>query len=73
MSSLIFHGDTLHLPMHFTKIIHEVELGVLIGMPGRDIPQHKAHQHIGGYFLAIDFTNRDLGPMFKKDGAPWCL
>ena len=29
--------------------------------------------HIAGFFLAIDFTNRELGPMFKKDGATWDL
>ena len=28
---------------------------------------------MAGYFLAIDFTNRGLGSIHKKDGAPWCL
>ena len=37
MSSVIFNDQTLELPKHFTKIVHEVELGILIGMPARNI------------------------------------
>ena len=29
--------------------------------------------HISGYFLGIDFTNRSLQDDFKRDGADWSL
>ena len=29
--------------------------------------------HIGSYFLGIDFTNRALQDDFKRDGADWSL
>ena len=32
-----------------------------------------ALKHVSAYFVTIDFTNRNLGAMFRKDGAPWCL
>jgi acylpyruvate hydrolase len=55
------------------KVVHEVELGILIGMTGKNIQREHALDHVAGYFLAIDFTNRGLGLQYKKDGAPWCL
>ena len=73
MSSVLLSGQPLKLPSHFTKVVHEVELGVVIGMTGKNIKARNALDHIAGYFLSIDFTNRGLGMMFKKDGAPWCL
>ncbi len=73
MSSVIFNGEPLKLPAHFDSITHEVELGLVVGMSGRDIKPANALKHIEACFLAIDFTNKSLGAQFKKDGAPWCL
>ncbi|RKP25262.1 hypothetical protein SYNPS1DRAFT_15920 [Syncephalis pseudoplumigaleata] len=39
---------------------HEVELGVVIGKPGRDIPAVEASQYVAGYVLAVDLTARNL-------------
>ena len=41
-------------------IHHEVEMGVVVGMNGRDIKKEDALKHIAGYFVGIDFTNRGL-------------
>jgi 2-keto-4-pentenoate hydratase/2-oxohepta-3-ene-1,7-dioic acid hydratase in catechol pathway len=73
LSSVIFDGEPLRLPAHFDSIAHEVELGLVVGMSGKDIKPQNALKHIQACFLAIDFTNRGLGAQFKKDGAPWCL
>ena len=35
-----------------------VELGVVIGKGGRDIPVASARSHIAGYFLGLDMTGR---------------
>ena len=73
LSSVIFDKEPLKLPNSFDKVFHEVELGVVLGMQGKNIHPDDVKKHISGYFLAIDFTNRGLGAQFKKDGAPWCL
>ena len=43
------------------KIVHEVELGVFICKGGKKIPKQNALDHVGGHFLAIDFS--DLGTL----------
>ncbi|GAA5868261.1 hypothetical protein JCM1840_005617 [Sporobolomyces johnsonii] len=50
---------------------HEVELGVIIGQGGRDIPADKAMDHIAGYCLAIDYTARNVQDAAKAKGLPW--
>lgn len=37
LSSVIFNGEPLRLPEHFDKVCFEVELGLVIGMAGKDI------------------------------------
>ena len=37
MSSVIFNQEPLVLPSHFDKVFHEVELGLVVGKPGKDI------------------------------------
>lgn len=36
----------------------EAELGVVIGRPGKDIPAARAHEHIAGYLVADDLSDR---------------
>ncbi|KAJ7772936.1 hypothetical protein DFH07DRAFT_866117 [Mycena maculata] len=50
---------------------HEVELGVVIGKGGRDIPQADAESYVAGYALAVDMTARNLQDQVKKRGLPW--
>ncbi|KZS90033.1 hypothetical protein SISNIDRAFT_444786 [Sistotremastrum niveocremeum HHB9708] len=50
---------------------HEVELAVVIGKSGRDIPAHSAGAHVAGYALAIDMTARNVQDAVKKKGLPW--
>ena len=37
MSSLIFNGEALALPAGWEQVVHEVELGVMIGKAGKNI------------------------------------
>jgi 2-keto-4-pentenoate hydratase/2-oxohepta-3-ene-1,7-dioic acid hydratase in catechol pathway len=39
---------------------YEVELGVVIGVAGRDIPRAHAYDHVFGYTIINDVTARDL-------------
>ncbi|KZT70092.1 hypothetical protein DAEQUDRAFT_725704 [Daedalea quercina L-15889] len=50
---------------------YEVELGLVIGKTGRDIPQADADSHIAGYALAVDMTARNMQEVVKKKGHPW--
>ena len=63
---------------HMGKVIHhkaterldwEVELAVVMGRKGRDIPREKVYDYIFGYTVCLDMTARDLqrihGQWFK--------
>jgi len=53
-------GD-VRLDTQLTQLLdYEVELALVIGRTGRDIPRAQAMQHIFGYTIANDFTARDL-------------
>jgi 2-keto-4-pentenoate hydratase/2-oxohepta-3-ene-1,7-dioic acid hydratase in catechol pathway len=43
-----------------TKLDWEVELAVVIGRKGRDIPKAKAYDHVFGYTICLDMTAREL-------------
>lgn len=43
-----------------------MELGVVIGKTGLNIPQAQAMDYVGGYALALDMTDLDL--IFKRVG-----
>ena len=40
---------------------------------GSNIPKEKAMEHVGGYFLALDLTDRDFQKVAKQKGFPWTL
>jgi 2-keto-4-pentenoate hydratase/2-oxohepta-3-ene-1,7-dioic acid hydratase in catechol pathway len=52
-----------------TKLDWEVELAVIIGRKGRDIPKDKAYDYVFGYTICLDMTARELqrqhGQWFK--------
>ena len=78
-----FHSFSLHLISRVTV----VELGLVIGTPGRDISQADALEHIAGYSefpspslryfllrsvaLAVDMTARNVQEVAKSKGLPW--
>ncbi|MEK7210880.1 MAG: fumarylacetoacetate hydrolase family protein, partial [Candidatus Binatota bacterium] len=51
------------------KLDYEIELAVIIGRKGRDIPKEKVYDYIFGYTICLDMTARDLqrrhGQWFK--------
>jgi 2-keto-4-pentenoate hydratase/2-oxohepta-3-ene-1,7-dioic acid hydratase in catechol pathway len=46
----------------------EVELTIVIGAGGRDIPEDRAYEHIFGYTVANDVTVRDVQ---RRHGGQW--
>ncbi|MEF2978853.1 fumarylacetoacetate hydrolase family protein [Subtercola sp. YIM 133946] len=53
-------NDAIIRPPETLALDYEVELAVVIGMPGRRIPRASAARHIAGYMLANDVTARDV-------------
>lgn len=50
-----------------------MELGVVVGQRGRDIPVSRAKEFISGYTLALDMTARNFQETARKAGTPWTL
>ncbi len=55
-------------PQISKKWDYEAELALVIGKPGRNIPMDKAMDHIFGYCLANDISQRDLQ---RAHGGQW--
>jgi acylpyruvate hydrolase len=83
-SSLIAHQEPIRRPRESTALDYEAELAVVIGKPGRRIPQEQALDHVAGYSLFNDATIRDfqlrtpqwtMGKNFDGTGSfgPWLV
>src|SRR5271169_1348165 len=83
-SSLIAHREPIRRPHESTAVDYEAELAVVIGKPGRRIPEEQALDHVAGYSLFNDATVRDfqlrtpqwtMGKNFDATGAfgPWLV
>jgi len=70
-SSVIYDEGCIVIPPYSRDCHHEAELAVLIGTPGKDIPEDQALAHVAGYGVAIDLTLRDVQAELKKKGLPW--
>lgn len=79
-TSLALNPKSITLPRaKNNRIDHEVELGVFFKKSGKNIQEQDVGQYIGGYFLAIDFTDRgiilyygiELQSLAKQKGFPW--
>ncbi|MDR7161995.1 fumarylacetoacetate hydrolase family protein, partial [Arthrobacter sp. BE255] len=57
--SLIGPHDDLALPQESDAVDWEAELAVIIGKPGRRIPEAQAAEHIAGYAVLNDVSMRD--------------
>lgn len=75
-SSVMGSERTVRIPVVNGKRIsenlqNEVEMVIVIGKEGEDIPESKALDHVFGYAVGIDFTLRDLQSQQKEKGLPW--
>jgi 2-keto-4-pentenoate hydratase/2-oxohepta-3-ene-1,7-dioic acid hydratase in catechol pathway len=53
---------------HSSQLDWEAELAVVIGKPGRDIPEARAMDHVFGYTCANDVSVRDVQ---RRHGGQW--
>ena len=61
------------LPLGASEIHHEVELGVVIGSRCSSVTESNIPDHIGGYFLALDMTDRNRQKSAQTKGLPWTV
>src|ERR1700694_6007478 len=60
-TTVIGPGEAIPYPQGLTtRLDWEVELGVVIGLGGRDIPEARALDHVFGYTVFNDVSARDL-------------
>lgn len=64
-SAIIGPNDDIVQPRGSTKLDWEVELGVVIGTKAKYISEERALEHVSGYFLANDVSER----AFQSEGT----
>jgi 2-keto-4-pentenoate hydratase/2-oxohepta-3-ene-1,7-dioic acid hydratase in catechol pathway len=57
-SAICGPNDDVEIPPGAQKVDWEVELGVVIGRPGRYIPKQRALEHVAGYCVVNDISER---------------
>ena len=57
-STVIGPNDDVEIPLHAEKTDWEVELGVVIGRPGKYVPLERALDHVAGYCVVNDVSER---------------
>ena len=72
-SSVIFNNESIVIPKMSHCVHHEVELGLVISMDGKNIPEKNAMDYVLGYVIALDITARDIQSDAKKKGHPWSI
>lgn len=72
-TALLAEGEPIRLPPFPGGIDYEVEMVVLIGGGGRNIPRAGARGHVGGYGVGLDLTARELQTEAKRKGTPWAI
>ncbi len=74
--SLGTHGQKVQIPSYADELDYEFELAIVIGKSGKDIPREEAMDHVFGFMIYNDFSERviqgremsvGLGPAKGKD------
>jgi len=72
-TAIIPNGGRIFIPPISKEVHHEVELTVLIGEGGKNIPRSSALKHVAGYGIGLDMTLRDIQAEAKKKSLPWTV
>jgi len=59
-TALVGPNDDLVMPRNATKVDWEVELAVVIGRTARSVPEEVAYEHVAGYALHNDYSERSF-------------
>lgn len=72
-SSVCYSGENLILPATSNRVDHEVEIVLVVGKGGKNIPVSEAAKHISHLGIGLDFTARDLQDKAKEKSLPWSI
>ena len=72
-TTIIHSGEWVVLPPQSKNVHHEVEVVLLIGKSGKNIPESAALDYIKGYGVGVDITARDLQQKAKEKRHPWSV
>jgi acylpyruvate hydrolase len=72
-SALIADGEVIQVPEGIGRVDHEVELALVMGTKGKDIPVERALDHVMAVAVFNDITARDVQSTYRKAGLPWAL
>jgi 2-keto-4-pentenoate hydratase/2-oxohepta-3-ene-1,7-dioic acid hydratase in catechol pathway len=68
---IIGNGENVVLPWGRDRIDWEVELGMVIGRAARYVPANKAQDHVFGYMVTVDISDRGGRPPGGFQGVDW--
>lgn len=69
--AIIGNGDAVVIPYGRDRTDWEVELGIVIGRAARYVPANKAAEHIFGYMVTVDVSDRGGRPPDSRPGSDW--
>jgi len=72
-TALIENGQAIIIPPGIGTVHHEVELALIVGRSGKNVPPEKALQCIRSVAVFNDVTARDVQSTARKAGLPWAL
>src|SRR5687767_14546373 len=70
-SSVIGTGETILIPYGRTELDWEIELATVLGRPARYVPASRAQEHVFGYTVMLDISDRGGRPPGGFTGVDW--
>jgi 2-keto-4-pentenoate hydratase/2-oxohepta-3-ene-1,7-dioic acid hydratase in catechol pathway len=70
-SSVIGTGETILIPYGRTELDWEIELATIIGRPARYVPAPRALDHVFGYTVMLDISDRGGRPPGGFSAVDW--
>jgi 2-keto-4-pentenoate hydratase/2-oxohepta-3-ene-1,7-dioic acid hydratase in catechol pathway len=71
-SAVIGEGEAIRIPKGRTQIDWECEMGIVVGRVAKDVPLAQARNHIFGYTLEQDISDRG-GRGDTRHGSDWLI
>jgi 2-keto-4-pentenoate hydratase/2-oxohepta-3-ene-1,7-dioic acid hydratase in catechol pathway len=59
-SSIVGPGEPVSYPRTTKQLDYEIEMAIVIGKRGKDIPKEKAFEYVAGYTILNDLSARDI-------------
>ena len=69
--AVVGDGDDVIIPHGRDRVDWEVELGIVIGRTAKYVPAGKAAEHIFGYMVTVDVSDRGGRPPDSRPGSDW--